>query len=118
MTLSQLRPSTRKTYEYICEFIRERGYSPSTREIRDGVPLSSTSVSVYHRDQLVKAGLIGYTQDRARSIELSGSIRLTLTFWDDDAQYIREKFGDISGAELVRELRNEEAVANWGQSRS
>ena len=111
MTLAKLRPSTIRTYAFISEFILERGYSPSTREIKEGVPLSSKSVSVYHRNQLIKAGLLTYDSGRARSIELSGS--LTLTFHGDDAQYMREYFGDVSGSQLVEILRVAEAIADW-----
>lgn len=113
-SLSELRPSTQKTYAFISAFIRERAYSPSTRDIRDGVPLSSTSVSVYHRDQLVKAGLIGYTPDRARSIERSGSITITLTFWDHDADYIREEFGDNPESAIMDRLKQEVGVGGYG----
>ncbi len=101
--LSELRPSTRKTYNFIVSFIRDRGYSPSTREIRDGVPLSSTSVSVYHRDQLVRRGLLTHDPNRTRGIGIAGS--LTLTFYGEDAHFIREQFGESPGCEL--------AIINW-----
>lgn len=110
MTLSTLRPSTIRTYNFINDFIQERGYSPSTNEIKEGVPLSSKSVSVYHRDQLIRAGLLTYEPGRRRSIELAGSF--TLNFHNEDARYMREKFGDVTASELVRLLRNEEAVAS------
>ncbi len=114
--LSEYRPSIQRSYLFINDFISERGFGPTIREIKSDGNLSSTSVAVYHRDQLIKGGLITYDPGRDRSIALAGAI--TLTFFGIDADYIRDKFGHISGAELVRELRNEEAVASWGQNRS
>ena len=111
-SLSALRPSTQKTYRFIVDYITEKGYSPSTRDIRDGVPLSSTSVAVYHRDQLVKHRLLGYTQDRARSIELYGS--LTLRFWGDEADFIRKKFGEHPELAVIDMLKREVGVMEYG----
>lgn len=115
-SLSEYRPSIQNSYFFINEFISERGFGPTIREIKAAGNLSSTSVASYHRDQLIKGGFITYDERRDRSIALAGA--LTLTFYDVDADYIRDKFGGISGADLVRELRNEEAVASWGQTRS
>ena len=114
--LSEYRPSIQKSYFFINEFISERGFGPTIREIKAAGNLSSTSVASYHRDQLIKGGFITYDEGRDRSIALFGTF--TLSFSSVDADYIRDKFGDISGAELVRELRNEEAMASLGQTRS
>lgn len=114
--LSEYRPSIQRSYLFINEFISERGFGPTIREIKFAGNLSSTSVAVYHRDQLIKGGLISYDPNRDRSIALVGA--LTLTFSGIDAAYIHERFAITTGAELVRELRNEEAVASWGQTRS
>lgn len=110
--LAELRPSTRRTYGYICDFIREKGYSPSTQEIMDGVPLSSKSVAVYHRDQLVKHRLLGYTPDRARSIEIYGS--LMLTFWGEDADFIRKEFGRSPELAVIDALKQALGVMERG----
>ena len=43
---------------FIRSFWLARGYAPSVREIRDGVPLSSTSVVDYHLRRLERRGLV------------------------------------------------------------
>ncbi|KKN78112.1 hypothetical protein LCGC14_0353390 [marine sediment metagenome] len=103
MALNDLNPSMKKTYAFICDFIKQNGYSPSTRDIKKGIPLSSVSVVVYHRDKLVKHGLISYTPERVRSIELCGS--LTLTFTGDDVEFIRDEFGSDPEAAIIQTLR-------------
>ncbi len=100
--LSEYRPSIQRTYGYINEFISANGFGPTIREIQAGGNLSSTSVAQYHRDQLIKGGFITYDPGRDRSIALFGTF--TLSFSSVDADYIRDKFGDISGAELVQQL--------------
>ena len=48
--------------EAVLGFVRgywlAHGYAPSLREIRDGVPLSSTSVVDYHLRRLERRGLV------------------------------------------------------------
>lgn len=112
MTFDQLRPSTQRTYRFITKFIGHKGYSPSTREIRDGVPLSSTSVSVYHRDQLVKCGLLTHDPKRTRGIGIAGS--LTLTFYGDDADFIRKEFGEHPELAVINWLKQEVGVMEHG----
>lgn len=114
--LSELKPRFRKTFYFIVKYIHEHGYAPTTQDITDGVPLSSKSVASFHRDKLVDKNLLAFDPDRARSISIVGA--LTLTFFDDDAEYLRGRFGEISGHDLVRELRNEEAAASFGKARS
>lgn len=101
--LSEYRPSIQASYRFINQFIREHGFGPTVREIQKGGNLSSTSVASYHRDQLIKGGLISYDEGRDRSIALAGA--LTLTFYGGDAQFIREQFGESPGCEL--------AIINW-----
>lgn len=99
--LSEYRPSIQASYFFINEFISERGYGPTIREIKSGCNLSSTSVASYHRDQLIKGGFITYDEGRDRSIALCGA--LTLIFYGLDADFIRDHFGE----------RPELAVINW-----
>ena len=110
--LSELRPSTRKTYHFIVNYMRENGYAPSTRDIRDGVPLSSTSVASYHRDQLAANNLLSYDPDRARSITLVGE--LTLTFYGSDAAFILRCFGENPELAVIDALKQEVGVMEYG----
>ena len=101
--LSEFRPNIQESYHFIVRFIKENGYGPSVREIQFGGNLSSPSVALYHRDALIKGGLITYDEGRDRSIKLVGTV--TLTFYGVDADYIRKEFGESPGREL--------AVINW-----
>jgi SOS-response transcriptional repressor LexA len=65
-----MRDKDYEVYEFIAEFIKKHGYSPSTREIRDGTSLTSTSTVNHSRDMLVKERWIDFTPRTARSITL------------------------------------------------
>lgn len=54
--------------EYLKEHIKEHGYAPSIREIRDGCGLSSTSVAVYHLDKMEDDGILTRERSKARAI--------------------------------------------------
>ena len=101
--LSSYRPSIQKSYHFIARFIKETGFGPTMREIQSGGNLSSTSVALYHRDQLIKGGLISYDPKRERSIALAGT--LTLTFYGLDADFIRDHFGEQPELALINWLR-------------
>lgn len=107
-TLSDFRPSIQKTFRFIEGFIKENGYGPSLREMMNGRNLSSTSVATYHRDQLCEAGLLTYDEGRDRSIALAGSV--TLTYYGDDAKYLREEFGKTPEVGVMDLLRQEVGV--------
>jgi repressor LexA len=51
-------------------FLRERGYSPSLRELCDMAAISSTSMAALHLERLQEAGLIAYEPGKPRTIRL------------------------------------------------
>lgn len=59
-----------EVYEFIKTFIAERGYSPSLRDIRDGLGLSSVSAVAEHVDNLVRLGALRKSPGSARSLEV------------------------------------------------
>ena len=65
LTLSQ-----QKTYDYIKQYIAERGYSPTTAEIASGIGISSRGVVYRYLKSLVEANKISLTPNRHRNIEL------------------------------------------------
>ena len=65
LTLSQ-----QKTYDYIKQYIAERGYSPTTAEIASGIGISSRGVVYRYLKSLVEANKISLTPKRHRNIEL------------------------------------------------
>lgn len=59
----------REIYDFICSFIRTRGYSPSLEEIGARFQLSSVATVHKHVAQLVEKGWLRKAQSRSRSVE-------------------------------------------------
>jgi repressor LexA len=59
-------------YEYIVKFMMEHQYSPTVREIGEGVGLKSVSPILGHLLVLKEAGLIDYEPSQSRTIRLMG----------------------------------------------
>ncbi len=55
--------------DYIATFIAENGYSPSYREIKDGMNYSSVATVALHINNLVKRGHLVKRDNSARSLE-------------------------------------------------
>jgi repressor LexA len=59
----------REIYDFICEFVQEKGYSPSLEEIGDHFGLSSVATVHKHVQHLVEKGLLRKSWNRSRSVE-------------------------------------------------
>lgn len=57
-------------YDFIREFIEDKGYSPSYRDIMAGLGLSSVSAVAEHVDNLVRLGALRKAPGAARSLEV------------------------------------------------
>lgn len=68
VTKQALTKKQRKTLDYISTFIEQRGYSPSYREIANGLKLSSVATIAQHIDTLVAKGLLVKGNNSARSL--------------------------------------------------
>jgi repressor LexA len=66
-----LNTTRERILHFIHEFIDERGYSPTVRDILKGCEISSTAVVQYHLDVLEKEGRIHRDPEIFRSIRLS-----------------------------------------------
>lgn len=74
--MKELSPKQRKILEFIREFIDDRDYPPSIRQIQDACGISSTSVVDYNLRILEKHGYIRRDREVSRAIEvLHGSGR-------------------------------------------
>lgn len=63
----------RKILECISSYLKEHGYPPTVREIRDAVGLSSTCTVKHHLDTLIKEGKLETDQPgSSRAIRVSG----------------------------------------------
>jgi repressor LexA len=60
----------RQVYDFIDEFVRANGYSPSFEEIGAGLGLSSLATVHKHVSNLEKKGLLKRDYNRSRSIDL------------------------------------------------
>lgn len=60
-----------ETYKFIVDFIKENGYSPSYREIADGVGCALSTV-VSRLEKLVEFGMIKMKPESSRIISVVG----------------------------------------------
>ncbi|GDX62499.1 LexA repressor [Candidatus Saccharibacteria bacterium] len=63
-----LTKKQRKTLDFITTFIEEKGYSPSYREIANGLKLNSVATVAQHIDTLVDKGFLEKGSNSARSL--------------------------------------------------
>ena len=71
--MDQLSGKQRDIYEFLREFIEERDYPPSIRDIQDGCGISSTSVVDYNLRKLEEKGFIRRDREVSRGIEVLGA---------------------------------------------
>lgn len=69
--MKTLSDRQRLILKFIRNFIAERGYPPTVRDIVHGCHISSTSVAAYHLEILKKEGYINRHPDISRGIELN-----------------------------------------------
>lgn len=71
------RTSTKQqeVLRYIDQFIAERGYAPSVREIGNAVGLSSTATVSYHIAKLQEKGLLSFQAGKKRALSTAASAR-------------------------------------------
>lgn len=60
----------REVYDFISQFVQEKGYCPSFQEIGDGTGLSSLATVHKHIANLEKKGLLKRDYNRSRSIDV------------------------------------------------
>lgn len=65
---SALTKKQRKTLDFITTFIEQKGYSPSYREIANGLKLNSVATVAQHIDTLVEKGFLEKGNNSARSL--------------------------------------------------
>lgn len=68
--MSGLSPKQQKILSFLREFIREKDYPPSIRDIQVGCGISSTSVVDYNLKALERLGYIRRDREVSRAIEL------------------------------------------------
>ena len=65
----------REIFDYLSEYVRERGYPPTVREIGEAVGLASPSTVHAHLANLERAGVLKRDPTKPRALELVGRDR-------------------------------------------
>ncbi|MBU5356121.1 hypothetical protein KQI74_28115 [Paenibacillus barcinonensis] len=60
-----------EVYDYVRTFIGENGYSPTIREIADGIMLSSASTVHSHVNSLIRKGYLTHSSGGVRTLALT-----------------------------------------------
>ena len=68
--MQELNPREQKVYDYIVKTIRERGYAPSVRDIRQALGYKSTSTVHMYLGRLEMLGYIVKDEGKSRAIRL------------------------------------------------
>ena len=68
--MARLTKKQRAVYDFIDEFIKEKGYSPSYRDISAGLGLSSVASVAEHINNLIALGALKKSEGSARSLEV------------------------------------------------
>ena len=69
MAIKSLSSKQENIISFITDFLRDKGYPPSIRDIAAGCRISSTSVVAYNLNKLEQAGYIRRHSDISRGIE-------------------------------------------------
>lgn len=68
--MTRLTKKQRAVYDFIDNFIKEKGYSPSYRDISAGLGLSSVASVAEHINNLIALGALKKSEGSARSLEV------------------------------------------------
>jgi repressor LexA len=69
MSIKSLSPKQERIINFVTEFLHDKGYPPTIRDIAAGCGISSTSVVAYNLDKLEQAGYIRRHSDISRGIK-------------------------------------------------
>lgn len=94
--------------DFLGDFTEENGYSPSYREIMNGMGLSSVSAVAEHIDNLVSKGVLKKVPGAARSLEILdykheetvAFFKVRLMDCTDEEKVVLEKAAEILGLDL------------------
>jgi len=69
MAIKSLSPKQERIINFVIEFLNDKGYPPTIRDIAAGCGISSTSVVAYNLNKLEQAGYIRRHSDISRGIK-------------------------------------------------
>ncbi|MBR5939471.1 hypothetical protein IKZ77_02890 [Candidatus Saccharibacteria bacterium] len=93
---------------FLEDFTEDNGYSPSYREIMNGLGLSSVSAVAEHIENLVSKGVLRKVPGAARSLEVLdykheetvGLFRAKMLDCSEEEKKVLERAGEILGLDL------------------
>ena len=108
MAVIKLTKKQLAVLKYMEDFEKEKGYSPSYREIMAGLELTSVSAVAEHIENLVNKGVIKKNPGEARSLEILdykheetvGLFKAKMLTVSEEEKAILEKAADILGIDL------------------
>src|SRR5881628_2352622 len=101
----------RQVYDYISEFVRKHGYSPSYEEIKQGMGLSSLATVHKHISNLEKKGLLTRDYNRSRSIDLlppKGRLKQAMSV---NSGMVLPLMGRIAAGQPIEAMENPETIS-------
>ena len=103
MSQATVRPTKkqRELLDFIAAFITEHGYSPSYREIMNGLNYTSVATVSLHVNNLIRRGHLLKRDHSARSLEVVNAVAIE-TAPDKPAQWLMDKIAAaFAAAEAV-----------------
>lgn len=62
--------NTKKVYDFLVDYIKEKQYAPSFRDISEGTGIKSTNTVYHHMHKLKEKGVISFEDSRPRTIRV------------------------------------------------
>ena len=107
--MASLTRRQKEVLDFLSNFIKERGYSPSLEEIGDGLGLSSVATVHKHLTHLKRKGFIRHEPNRKRSIEV-GEVASNWNFPDTSPMLELPLLGTIAAGEPIEAVENRESI--------
>jgi len=107
--MASLTKRQKEVLDFLRNFIRERGYSPSLEEIANGLGLSSVATVHKHLAHLKRKGFIKREPNRRRSVELGESAG-DQDIPDSPATLELPLLGEIAAGEPIEAVENRESI--------
>jgi repressor LexA len=101
----------RQVYDFISEFVRKNGYSPSFEEIGEGLGLSSLATVHKHISNLEKKALLTRDYNRSRSIDLlppKGRLKQAMSV---NTTMVLPLLGRIAAGRPIEAVENPETIS-------
>lgn len=99
----------RQVYDFVAQFVSERGYSPSFEEIGEGLGLHSLATVHKHISNLEKKGLLKRDYNRSRSIDVLPARGKTRP--PASAETTLPLLGRIAAGKPIEAMENPESIS-------